>query len=69
LTIILTNISGIQGKKWILDINMRAIEEVANAFKQVEDSIVIGTDSDRRGKGTSTPTRIALVDWTWNNLL
>jgi hypothetical protein len=28
------------------DVNRKMIEEVANAFKQVEDSVVIGTDSD-----------------------
>jgi hypothetical protein len=28
------------------DINVKMIEEVANAFKHVEDGIAIGTDSD-----------------------
>ena len=28
------------------DINVKMIEEVANPFKQVEDGIAIGTDSD-----------------------
>jgi hypothetical protein len=28
------------------DVNIKTIDEVANAFKQVEDSIVLGTDSD-----------------------